>query len=48
MKDHLRILSLGAGVQSSTIALMMKHGEIEPCDFAIFADTKTVITNGRL
>ena len=35
----LRVLSLGAGVQSSTIALMMKHGEIEPCDCAIFADT---------
>jgi hypothetical protein len=25
----IRILSLGAGVQSSTLALMMKHGEIE-------------------
>lgn len=36
----LRVLSLGAGVQSSTIALMMKHGEIEPCDCAVFADTK--------
>lgn len=34
-----RILSLGAGVQSSTIALMMAHGEIEPADCAIFADT---------
>ncbi len=34
-----RFLSLGAGVQSTTIALMMAHGEIEPCDAAIFADT---------
>lgn len=37
---RLRILSLGAGVQSSTIALMMAHGEITPPDVAIFADTK--------
>lgn len=35
----MRILSLGAGVQSSTLALMIKHGEIEPVDAAIFADT---------
>ena len=39
-KNHmLRILSLGAGVQSSTVAMMAKHGEIEPFDAAIFADT---------
>jgi hypothetical protein len=41
--DHfirpLRVLSLGAGVQSSTVALMMKHGEIEKADVMIFADT---------
>lgn len=36
----IRILSLGAGVQSSTIALMMGAGEIESCEAAIFADTK--------
>jgi 3'-phosphoadenosine 5'-phosphosulfate sulfotransferase (PAPS reductase)/FAD synthetase len=36
----LRILSLGAGVQSSTLALMIEHGEIEPIDFAVFCDTK--------
>lgn len=36
----MRILSLGAGVQSSTLALMMAKGEIEPCDHAIFADTQ--------
>ena len=35
------VLSLGAGVQSSTLALMAAHGEIEPMpDFAIFADTQ--------
>jgi hypothetical protein len=34
-------LSLGAGVQSSTLALMAAHGEIGPVpDAAIFADTK--------
>jgi len=36
----LRILSLGAGVQSTTLALMAAHGEIEPFDCAIFADTQ--------
>lgn len=36
----IRILSLGAGVQSSTLALMIAHGEIEPVDAAIFADTQ--------
>lgn len=36
----LRVLSLGAGVQSSTLALMAAHGEIGPMpDCAIFADT---------
>ena len=32
-------LSLGAGVQSSTLALMCAHGEIPMPDAAIFADT---------
>lgn len=37
---QLRILSLGAGVQSTTMALMAAHGEIGPMpDCAIFADT---------
>ena len=36
----MRILSLGAGVQSSTLALMMAHGEVEPVEHAIFADTQ--------
>lgn len=34
------IISLGAGVQSSTMALMAAHGEIAPMpEYAIFADT---------
>lgn len=37
---HLRILSLGAGVQSTTVLLMALHGEfIDRLDCAIFADT---------
>ena len=35
-----RYLSLGAGVQSSTVALMIAHGEIPMVDAAIFADTQ--------
>jgi hypothetical protein len=34
-----RYLSLGAGVQSSTLALMIAHGEIPMVNAAIFADT---------
>lgn len=33
-------LSLGAGVQSSTLALMIAHGELPPINAAIFADTQ--------
>lgn len=36
----IRILSLGAGVQSSTLALMIAHGELPPVKAAIFADTQ--------
>lgn len=37
----LRIISLGAGVQSTTMALMAAHGELGPMpDCAIFADTQ--------
>jgi hypothetical protein len=37
----LTVLSLGAGVQSTTLALMAAHGEIAPMpDCAIFADTQ--------
>jgi 3'-phosphoadenosine 5'-phosphosulfate sulfotransferase (PAPS reductase)/FAD synthetase len=38
-KPLLRVLSLGAGVQSTTLALMAAAGEIEAPDCAIFADT---------
>ena len=38
-KPHLRLLSLGAGVQSSTLALMIHKGKIPMVDCAIFADT---------
>src|SRR5580765_4169969 len=38
--SSLRVISLGAGVQSTTMALMAAHGEITPMpDCAIFADT---------
>ena len=37
---HLRILSLGAGVQSSVLALMAARGIITKPDAAIFADTQ--------
>ena len=39
MKTNLRVLSLGAGVQSSTLALMIAKGKIPMVDCAIFADT---------
>ena len=35
----LRVLSLGAGVQSTTLLLMMLHGEVERADHVVFADT---------
>lgn len=35
----LNVLSLGAGVQSSTVALMIEAGELPRVDCAIFADT---------
>ena len=37
----MRILSLGAGVQSSTLALMIAKGEVPMVDCAIFADTQS-------
>ena len=40
MTHDLTILSLGAGVQSSTLLMMAEAGEIEPRpDYAVFADT---------
>ena len=38
--DKLRILSLGAGVQSSTMFLRSCRGELPRADVAIFADTQ--------
>lgn len=40
MVDTFRVLSLGAGVQSSTLLFMMEKGEVEKADVAIFADTQ--------
>lgn len=41
MKEPIHIISLGAGVQSSTMALMAAAGEITPMPVAaVFADTK--------
>ena len=37
--EPLRVLSLGAGVQSTTLALMSARGELPALDCAIFADT---------
>lgn len=34
----IRVLSLGAGVQSTTLLLMMLHGEIPMADHVVFAD----------
>jgi len=40
MSDYpLRILSLGAGVQSTTLLRMIIHGELPMIDHAIFSDT---------
>src|ERR1035441_9097717 len=40
-KEPIHILSLGAGVQSSTLALMAAAGEVTPMPTcAIFADTQ--------
>jgi hypothetical protein len=35
----VRILNLGAGVQSTTLFLMLIDGDLPPVDYAIFADT---------
>lgn len=35
----IRVLSFGAGVQSTTLLRMMIHGEIEPVTHAVFSDT---------
>ena len=38
-KKTLTVISLGAGVQSSTMAIMAAKGDLPPVDCAIFADT---------
>jgi len=38
-KKVVKVLNLGAGVQSSTIALMIENGELPMVDYAIFSDT---------
>jgi len=37
--ENLRLLSLGAGVQSTTLLLMSVYGELPKLDGAVFADT---------
>jgi len=39
MAEPLRILSMGWGVQTWTLASMIALGEMEPVDFMVFADT---------
>lgn len=39
MTTPIKVLSFGAGVQSTTLLRMMIHGEIEPAKHAIFSDT---------
>ena len=39
MTKPIRVLSLGAGVQSTAVLLMMIHGEIPKADHVIFSDT---------
>jgi hypothetical protein len=40
VSPQLRVLSLGAGVQSTTLALMAANGELDSVpDYAVFADT---------
>lgn len=41
VEKPLRALSLGAGVQSTTLLLMSLRGEVEPFDVAVFADTQS-------
>ena len=37
--NNLRILALGAGVQSTTLALMIEKGEVPMVQGAVFSDT---------
>lgn len=40
MKKLVKVISLGAGVQSSALLLLSDRGEIARADFAVFADTQ--------
>lgn len=40
MSNFVRVISLGAGVQSSAMLLMSDRGDIPRADFAVFADTQ--------
>lgn len=39
MGDRIRVLSFGAGVQSTTLLYLALNGEIEPFDYVLFSDT---------
>jgi hypothetical protein len=39
MAEPFRVLSLGAGIDSTTVLLLSEHGELPRLDAAIFADT---------
>ena len=39
LKNGARILAVSGGVQSTTLAWMIKDGVLPPVDVAIFADT---------
>lgn len=40
-RRHAKVLSLGAGVQSSALLLMYLNDHLPPVDFAVFADTQS-------
>ena len=49
----IKVLSLGAGVQSSTVLRLAIHGEIERPDHVVFADTfvvrpSTILTSATI
>ena len=41
MPEPFRVLSLGAGLDSTTLLLLSEHGEVPRLDAAIFADTQS-------
>jgi len=38
--NNVRVLSFGAGTQSSALLALIENGELPPVDFAVFADTQ--------